>query len=162
MKRNDPKKLTPFLRVGLLCLAALGAGVYLWFFPSLGEGIALANPEYAPAKMPWLIFLWLTALLCYAALALAWQIVGSIGRDQPFSRENARRFAIIARLALVDAALFFVGNVGFILLNWSHPGVFLLSLLVDFVGLFIAAACEALAHLVLRAAGIQEENDLTI
>ena len=65
-------------------------------------------------------------------------------------------------LAGGDAVFFFLGNLLLLLLNMSHPGVTLLSLLVVFAGAAVAVAAGALSHLVQKAALLQEESDLTI
>ena len=74
--------------------------------------------------------------------------------------DNARCLRTVSLLAALDAAYFFLGNLVLLFLNMSHPGVVLMSLLVVFAGVAVAAA--ALSHLVRKAALLQEENDLTI
>ena len=88
--------------------------------------------------------------------------IGRIGRDRSFTEENARSLKWVAWLAAGDACFFFAGNVLLLLLNMSHAGVFLLSLLVVFTGAAIAVAAAALSHLVGKAAALQEQSDLTI
>ena len=85
-----------------------------------------------------------------------------IGMDRSFTSENARSLRWIAWLAAGDAAAVFVGNAAFLLLGLSHPGVLLLSLLIVFAGIAIAVAAAVLSHLVQKAAGLQEQSDLTI
>lgn len=95
-------------------------------------------------------------------LVLGWRISSNIGADKSFSRENAKLLKWISYLAAGDAAFFFVGNIVLLLLSMSHPSVALGSLFVVFAGVAIAMAAAALSHLVLKAAAIEEENDLTI
>ena len=76
--------------------------------------------------------------------------------------ENARALRAIAFLAAGDAAFFFLGNVVFLFLNMSHPGVVLASLLGVFAGVAVAIAAAALSHLVRKAAELQEQSDFTI
>ena len=59
-------------------------------------------------------------------------------------------------------AYFFAGNLIFMALGMSHPGIVLLSLAVDVVGVGIGIAAAALSHLVYNAAILKSENDLTI
>ena len=68
----------------------------------------------------------------------------------------------IARLSVGDAAFFFTGNAALLLLNRSHPGVALGSLLVVCCGLAVAVVTSALSQLIVRAANLQEHYDLTI
>ena len=44
----------------------------------------------------------------------------------------------------------------------NHPGIILYSLIVVFAGVAISVAAATLSHLVLKAAKLQEENDLTV
>ena len=63
---------------------------------------------------------------------------------------------------MADAGAVLLGNVAYLLLDLSHPGVLLLSLLVVFVGMAVAVIAYALSRLVRKAAGLQEQSDLTI
>jgi len=91
-----------------------------------------------------------------------WRIAGQIARNNSFSRENAMSLRIIALLAGLDAALLLVGNAVFLALGRSVPMLSLVSAFVCFAGLAISVGAACLSHLVLKAAGLQEENDLTI
>ena len=87
------------------------------------------------------------------------QYTANIGKDRSFSIENARLLKWISGLAAGDAAFFFLGNLLYLLLGWSHPGVMLLSLVAVFVGVAISVAAAALSHLVMKAALQQEERE---
>ena len=112
--------------------------------------------------MPWLIFLSLTAIPIYIALFFAWKIFANIGNDNSFCKENAGYLKWISWLAGGDAAYFFLGNIVLMFLNMNHPGIVLYSLIVVFAGTAVSVASAALSHLVLKAALLQEENDLTV
>ena len=156
------KSLARWLKAAIVGVALCLAVVYLLVIPDFGKSIAAQNPEFAFCYWPWLIFLWCTALPCIAALILGWTVAGRIGKDRSFCMENARALRAIAILAAGDAAFFFIGNVVFLFLNMSHPGVVLLSLVPEFAGACIASAAAALSHLVRKAAELQEQSDYTI
>ena len=44
----------------------------------------------------------------------------------------------------------------------SHPGVFLLALLPDLLGVAVAVCAAALSHLIYKSARLQSDADLTI
>ena len=44
----------------------------------------------------------------------------------------------------------------------NHPGIMIMSFVLDFIGIAASVCFAALSHLVLKAAKIQEENELTI
>ena len=71
-----------------------------------------------------------------------------IGRDNAFSETNAKNLKIISQLAQADVCLFFIGNAVLLVINMSHPGVLLASLLIDFAGIAIAVAANALSCLI--------------
>ena len=50
----------------------------------------------------------------------------------------------------------------FLLLDLSHPSIFLFSCFIVFIGIAIAVASACLSHLVRKAAVLREENELTI
>ena len=68
----------------------------------------------------------------------------------------------VAWMAAGDSAFFFVGNVVLLLCSMSHPGIFLIAMVVVFAGVAITVAAAALSHLIYKAAVMQEESELTI
>lgn len=158
----EQKTLSKWLKLILLGMGICGLAVYLAVVPSFGDSLRSQYPEFAGRYWPWLIFIWVSGIPCYAVLVLGWRIAANIGRDASFSLENARFLRSIAVLAALDAAYVFLGNLAMLFLDMSHPGVVLLSLLVVFAGAAVAVAAGALSHLVRKAALLQEENDLTI
>lgn len=158
----EQKALSKWLKLVLLGVGLCGLAVYLGIIPAYGLSLRSLYPEFSNRFWPWLIFIWVSGLPCYAALALGWRIAGNIGRDRSFSMDNARCLRTVSLLAALDSAYFFLGNLVLLFLNMSHPGVVLMSLLVVFAGAAVAVAAAALSHLVRKAALLQEENDLTI
>lgn len=156
------KTIAGWLKGIIIGVALCGLVIYALVIPSVGLSVAAANPEFTNCYYPWLIFICITALPFYAALVLAWKVAANIGRDRSFTMENARWIKSIAVLAVADAMFFFIGNVVLLLLNMSHPGIALLSLIVVFAGIAIAIASAALSYLVKKAALLQEQSDWTI
>ncbi len=158
----EQKALAKWLKLVVLGVGFCGLAVYLGVIPGYGLSLRSLYPEFSNRFWLWLIFIWVSGIPCYAALALGWRIAGNIGRDRSFSMENARFLRAVSLLAALDTAYFFLGNLVLLFLNMSHPGVVLLSLLVVFAGAAAAVAAAALSHLVRKAALLQEENDLTV
>lgn len=169
-KTEDSKKeaimkqtsLAVWLKLIIIGTGICGVAVYFLILPSLGQSIAGQNPEFLHCYYPWLIFLWITGIPCYAALFLAWKIASNIGADRSFSHENASLLKWIAFLAAGDSLFFFIVNIVYLFLNMNHPGILLSSLIVVFAGTAVSAASAALSHLVKKAASLQEQSDLTI
>ena len=157
------KALSNWLKFIIIGVGLCGLVVYLLVVPMLGQTVAAAEDGvFDHLYWPWLVLIWVTALPVYAALAFGWIIAVNIGKDRSFSVENARLLKWISGLAAADAAFFFLGNILYLFLSWSHPGVTLLSLIVVFVGVAISVAAAALSHLVMKAALLQEQEELTI
>ena len=157
------KALSNWLKFIIIGVGLCGLVVYLLVVPMLGQTVAAAEDGvFDHLYWPWLVLIWVTALPVYAALAFGWIIAVNIGKDRSFSVENARLLKCISGLAAGDAAFFFLGNILYLFLDWSHPGVTLLSLIVVFVGVAISVAAAALSHLVMKAALLQEQEELTI
>ncbi len=74
--------------------------------------------------------------------------------------ETAVYLKRICILSLMDSGYFFIANMTLLfLLNMSHPGVMLASLVVDFAGVAVAVV---LSHLVQKATELQQQQELTI
>lgn len=156
----NQKSLCRWLRSAIIGIGVCGALVYFWLLPMEGESMAVE--EFAGYYWPWLSFLWGTAIPCYATLIFGWIIAGEIGKNNAFSRKNAKLMKYIAYMAAGDIIYFFIGNVVLAFLGMSHPGVVIMSLIIIFVGLAITIAAAALSHLIFNAAELREENELTI
>lgn len=158
----EQKSLAKWLKWVIAGMALCGLVGYAAIIPSWGADLVAAYPEFSGRYWPWLILLWATGVPCFVALGIGWGIASRVGRGQSFTAENARGLGWIARLAAGDSVAVFAGNVIFLLCDMSHPGVLLLSLLVSFAGVAVAVVAAALSNLTRRAAGLQEQSDLTI
>ncbi len=154
--------LSRWLKAVIIGVAIIAAVVFFIAVPSYGQTTVSFYPEFSNRYWPWLLFLEISSLPFWAALVLGWRIVGNIGRGEAFSSANARMLGWISRLAAVDSAYFFLGNVGLMLASMSHPGVALASLAVVLVGVGVTVGAAILSHLVGKAAAMRELTDLTI
>lgn len=159
----NQKTLSILLKAVIIGVALCLIAVYAWIIPDMGAPLAEAGDgEFAHLYVPWLIIVELTALPVIAALVLAWIIANNVGHDRSFCRQNARLLAVIAVLAAADGAYFFIANVVMMLLNYSHPGMLVFSMLACFAAVACCVAAAALSHLVYKAAKLQNDSDLTI
>ena len=158
----EQKTLARWLKIIIIGTGLCGIVVGAFLLPEIGSEITAAHREFSSWLIPWLIFLWLTLIPCYAALVISWQIADRIGRNRSFTIENAVGLGRISKLAVADTAFFFIGNIVLWLCGWNHPGIVLGSLLICFVGIVIAVAMAVLSHHTRKSAALQEENDLTI
>ena len=163
MKHIAHKKLAGLLRIGLVIAALVCGAIFFWFLPQLGRGIALADPEYAWAFWPCLIFAWLFAVPVFWAMAALWAVFGRIGRGDAFGMENARAMATVSRLAFFDAVLVPVGVITLALLGAGSPGMTVIAMPAGvMVCTLVGVMAMALSRLVADAARLQDESDLTV
>ena len=158
----NQKNLANWLKVIIFLAAVCGAILYGIVFPNVGERTIQKFPELASWYWPWLLFLWGTAIPCYAVLWHGWKITSAVKRDESFTRENARRLGNISILAAIDTVYLFTGSLIFLILSMNHPSVFLAAMLICFGGMAITVAAALLSHLVYKAALLREDADLTI
>ena len=140
-------------------LAVMALACYLGIFP---QQIREAADMYDMAwlEAPGIAAISVSAVPIAVALVFFWMICTEIGRDNSFCRKNARLLTGIGFCALIDTGYCAVGTVTIELMVGSP--IWLLGLGVCTAGLAIALAAFLLSHLVLKAAELKSENDLTI
>ncbi len=158
----NQKSLSNRLKAIIIGMGIIGLVFYGLVVPALGNDLVSHYPEYIDGCYLWLGLLWLTAVPCYIVLYLAWKISGNIGRDNSFSKENAVSMKHISTLVAGDSIFFFAGNIIYLVIGFNHPSVVLAALVVVFIGVSVSVAAAVLSHLILKAAALKEENDLTI
>ena len=156
------KSLARWLRAVIIGAALCGALLFGFAVPDFGKSLMADYPEFANRYLPWLLFLEISSLPCWAVLILGWKVVGNIGRGEAFCRENARLLGWVSRLAAADSGYFFLGNMILLLTGMSHPGIALASLGVVLAGIGATVAAAVLSHLVGKACDMRELTDLTI
>ena len=151
--------LTRRLRLILIGTALCGLLFYLWMLPYF---IQQRYPDDPASMWLCLALLWLSALPCYAVLIDGWRIARRIGNDRSFTEENARSLRRISTLAACDAGYIALINPILLICGAWDVMFLMLSVIVIFIGIAVSVAAAALSHLVLRAAELQEQSDLTI
>lgn len=145
--------------LALLCCLA----VYGLYVPALAEECRSIEASLSSLYLPGLIFVELTFLPILIGLFLAWRVAADIGRDKSFTRENAGRMKNISFLALCDVAYFWLGILVFWFgFNAKSGPMLILAALIGSAGIIVAVCAGALSHLILKAAVLREENDLTV
>ena len=104
------KTLSSWLKAILVITGICGLVVYLWIIPEIADALLQRAPELEAAFLPWLIFLILTGIPCYAALGILWKIAQNIGANRSFCIQNAKLLKYISVLAAADAGFFFAGD----------------------------------------------------
>ena len=142
------KELANLLKIMIIGVAICGGCVYGLVIPPLGIGMMAATI--------------LTLVPCYVALIYSWRIMSHIANDESFTMENAKLLAKISSLARIDSVFLFSWSLLFFTTKLTNLQILVSSLLIAFLGIVVAAIFAALSHLVLRAADLQDQYDLTI
>ena len=148
------------LKGTILFLAVMVAVCYIVIFPTHIEELGRMNEENAWMVKPGKIAVSISAIPIAIALVLFWKICTEIGQDNSFCHKNASYLTGIGFCALVDTGYCAVGTVTLEILAGSP--IWVLGLRVCTVGLAIALAAFLLSHLILKAADLKADNDLTI
>ena len=156
------KTLSLLMRVATISVAICGLFVCGYLFPSWINDIALANPEFSDWSLPWKIFLSAASVPLFIILVYIWKETGSIKHDEVFTTKTAKWVKTGAVLLFADVGFFFVGNLIFGLTGINHPGIFLLSLIVDIVAIALATLMAILSRYLTKAADLQELSEGTI
>ena len=140
------------------------AGLFFFFLvmPVMAHDIAVMYPEAAYLLWPGMIYGWGIGVICYAILWQFWKVCVEIGRDNSFSAENARAFAVISRLAVCMAVVWFAGVVFLALVHALGPAFGIFMILIAFICIVVAVLSAALSHLVYKSYEMRRENELTI
>ena len=78
----EQKALSKWLKIIIIGVGICGLVGYFLVIPSFGQSLARQYPEFSGRYLPWLIFIWLTAIPCYIALFFGWKIAANIGGDR--------------------------------------------------------------------------------
>ena len=120
------------------------------------------DPQISDMYIPWLVLFIISAIPCYVILYLGWRVAVNTGKDRSFSLENARHIKLASKIILFDALYFFVVNVCMWRIYVNHPGVILALVFIVFACVVVSVVAAVLSHLVVKAADLQEQSDLTI
>lgn len=162
MQKMKQESLAKWLKGIIIGVFVCGLILCFYVLPFWGKEVIEENLELSHGFLPWLIFLWIAALPCFAVLILGWKVAGEIDADRSFSEKNAKYLKLVSGLALADSAFIFTGNLLYLILGFSRFGILFLCCLVVFVGIAVSVAAALVSHLVYKAAHMQEENELTI
>ncbi len=154
------------LSILLRAVVALCGLVWLFFFYWFGKNfvLSLIEPDYILTANALPFSILIPVLI---AMIDAWRILTRIGKNNSFCVENARGLRRVSFCALIDTVLVILWG----LTSYFHDHVpfangnewfYVLLLVIAVVGVSATAGAAALSHLTLKAADLQDDNDLTI
>ena len=154
------KKSLGLMKIACMITFVLGIALFGFAAPM----IVLNLPEggiFGRSAIPDLMYVEAVGVLCFLSLWQAWRICGEIGRDNSFSRENARS---LKRISLYMAIACRMMAVGLVICLVCHDGMVPtgLTALGTCIALIFALFARAMAQLIEAGAALKDENDLTI
>lgn len=155
----DQKALSRRLKIIIIGVAVCSLIFYCALLPYLCHELLNAKGISFVIEM---IYACVSGIPCFIAMFFAYKISSNIGNNLSFTKENADLLTKISNLAAIDTIYVFIGALLLIFLVSAEPMVIILSFVVIFGGLAVSVAAAALSHLVLKAADLQDQSDLTI
>lgn len=146
----------------VIFIALIVTVFYCLIFPQMIREMGQVDASLTWLVEPSIAAVSVSVIPIAVALALFWMICTEVGRDNSFCHKNARLLCGIGVCALVDTGYCAVGTVTLCFLVQLHISILLMGITASVAGTAIALAAFLLSHLVLKAADLKSENDLTI
>ena len=159
----NEKGLTNLMRLAIFLIGACGTMICLFWLPmSSGKGLAVFSWIELKKLEIWTqyVFQWLISLPCFWLLIMAWKVTSDMQKGKLFTEQNVRLIKNATVILLVNILLYLAGNVTFAALGWNKW--LILQLFAVIVGSIIAILLFIFSQYLLKAAGLQEECDLTV
>ncbi|MBC7878663.1 MAG: DUF2975 domain-containing protein [Anaerolineales bacterium] len=157
------KGSTLFLKF-VICLIAIGAVIWLIWFPQL-EGRAANLDLISIYKDPLIIYAYIGSIPFFVALYQAFKLLGYIDGNKVFSQSSVNAVTNIKYCAITISGFIVLGVLYIRLsvnIDEDPAGVTALGIFSAFASLVIATAAAVFQRLLQNAVDIKSENDLTV
>lgn len=158
------KRETLFLKfvVVLMVLPVLALCVFL--LPDIAEYFAELNPTLNFLQYPFLIGLYVTAIVFFAALYQTLKLLSYIDKNESFSELSVKSLRNIKFCAITISAFYVVFMPLLYLMAEvdDAPGIILIGMVIIFGCMAVAVFAAVLQKLLKNAIDIKSENDLTV
>ncbi|MFL8935227.1 DUF2975 domain-containing protein [Rossellomorea oryzaecorticis] len=158
------KRETLFLKVVLFFMGLPVLALCLFVLPEIAGFFAELNPTLDYLQYPFLIGLYITAVVFFAALYQTFKLLGYIDRDEAFSDLSVGSLKVIRNCAVTIGAFYslFMPLIYLMAEKDDAPGIILIGLVIVFGCMVIAVFAAVLKKLLKNAIEIKSENDLTV
>jgi hypothetical protein len=156
------KGSTLFLKF-VICLIAIGALIWLIWFPQL-EGRAANLDLISIYKDPLIIYAYIGSIPFFVALYQAFKLLGYVDNNKVFSQLAVKAVRNIKYCAITISGLIILGILYIrLFVNGDDPaGPTALGIFTTFASIVIATAAAIFERLLQNAVDIKSENDLTV
>ncbi len=156
------KGSTLFLKF-VICLIAIGAMIWLIWFPQL-EGRAAKLDLISIYEDPLIIYAYIGSIPFFVALFQAFKLLGYIDGNKVFSQSSVTAVRNIKYCAITFSGFIALGilYIRLFVKGEDAAGVTALGILTTFACIVIATAAAIFQRLLQNAIDIKSENDLTV
>ncbi|MEG9298136.1 DUF2975 domain-containing protein [Mangrovibacillus sp. Mu-81] len=158
------KKETSFLKFVVVVMGLPVLALCIFILPKIAEFFAELNPELDFLQYPFLIGLYVTAAVFFAALYQTLKLLNFIDKNEAFSDLSVNALKVIKHCAIIISASFVVFMPLIYLMAEvdDAPGMILIGMVIIFGSMVIAVFAAVLQKLLKNAIEIKSENDLTV
>lgn len=156
------KEIAIWLKGISIFIGIMGLVFFLWLMPKFAGDLRIMYEEVAFLYWPGMIYGWVIGIGCFAVLYQFWKVCNEIGKDNSFSKENAKSFKNISRITLILSVIWFAGLVYLVVNKWMGPPFMLIMIFAILISIIISILAATLSHLILKAYEMKQENELTI
>jgi predicted lysophospholipase L1 biosynthesis ABC-type transport system permease subunit len=158
------KRETFFLKFAVVLMGLPVLALCIFLLPGIAEYFAELNPKLDFLQYPFLIGLYVTAIVFFVALYQALKLLSYIDKNQAFSELSVKSLKNIKYCAITIGALYVVFMPLLYLMAEvdDTPGIILIGMVIIFGCMVVAVFASILQKLLKNAIDIKSENDLTI
>ena len=158
------KGSTLFLKGVIFIIGSPVIALCIFILPKIAEFFAELNPGLDFLQYPFLIGLYLTAIIFFFALYQTLKLLSYIDRNQAFSELSVKSLKSIKYCAIIISALYTIFMPLLYLMAEidDAPGIILIGMVIIFASLVVAVFAAVLQRLLKEAIYIKLENDLTV
>lgn len=158
------KRETLFLKVTLVIMALPILALCIFVVPQIAEFFAELAPTWSFLQYPFLVGLYVSALIYFTALYQTLKLLTYIDRNTAFSEASVSVLKKIKLCAVSIGALYvFFMPLLFLMGDADDaPGIIVIGLGIIFGCIVIAVFAAVLQKLLQNAIDIKSENDLTV
>ncbi|TDL80389.1 DUF2975 domain-containing protein [Peribacillus frigoritolerans] len=158
------KRETLFLKFAVVLMGLPVLALCIFVLPEIAEFFAELNPKLDFLQYPFLIGLYVTAIVFFAALYQTFKLLNYIDKNQSFSELTVNSLENIKYCAITISALYVVFMPLLYLMAEvdDAPGIILIGMVIIFGCMVVAVFAAVLQKLLKNAIEIKSENDLTV
>lgn len=158
------KRETFFLKFVVVLMGLPVLALCIFLLPGIAEYFAELNPKLDFLQYPFLIGLYVTAIVFFAALYQTLKLLSYIDKNQAFSELSVKALKNIKYCAITISALYVVFMPLLYLMAEvdDAPGIILIGMVIIFGCMVVAVFAAVLQKLLKHAIDIKSENDLTV